>query len=109
MGKILRNKSTSLSRQCRLCGKTEGEDNGLLLSDLEDMVDLTEDEEAAWKWFAEKIGEQSLSDVLQIRGSYTKKEMAHAFVLSNLVERILEIETLCESCHMKNTEGRART
>jgi hypothetical protein len=109
MGEILRNKSTNMIRRCRLCGKIEGQDDDLLLSALEDMIDLTEEEEAAWEWFSEKIGEQSLSDVLQLQGNYTREEMAHAFVLSNLVERILEIETLCEACHRRNTEGRART
>ncbi|MBN2179070.1 MAG: hypothetical protein JW743_06540 [Deltaproteobacteria bacterium] len=108
MGEILRNKSTIMSRQCRICGKAEGQDDDLLLSDLEDMIDLTEEEEAAWEWYAEKIGERTLSDVLNFRGSYTREDLVHTFVLSNLVERILEIETLCESCYVRNTEGRAR-
>ncbi len=98
-----------MSRQCRLCGKVEGEDNDLLLSDLEDMVDLTEDEEAAWEWYAEQIGERTLSDVLNFQGSYTREDLTHTFVLSNLVERILKIETLCEACYLRNIEGRART
>lgn len=109
MGEILRNKSEDLIRRCRICGKVEGENDDLLLSDLEDMIDLTEEEEAAWEWFSEKIGEKSLSDVLSLKGSYTREEIAHAFVLSNLVERILEIETLCESCYRRNMEGRIRT
>jgi hypothetical protein len=109
MGEILRNKSNNITRRCRICGKIEGQDDDLLLSALEDMIDLTEEEEAAWEWFSEKIGEQSLSDILHLQGSYTRREMAHAFVLSNLVERILEIETLCEACHQRNAEGRART
>ncbi|MBW2637933.1 MAG: hypothetical protein JRC86_10510 [Deltaproteobacteria bacterium] len=109
MGEILRNKSYNLIRKCRNCGKIEGQDDDLLLSTLEDMIDLTEEEEAAWEWFSEKIGELSLSDILHLQGSYTRREMAHAFVLSNLVERILEIETLCEACHQRNTERRART
>jgi len=108
MGQILRNKSENLIRKCSICGKIEGQDADLLLSTLEDMIDLTEDEEAAWEWFSEKIGEQSLSDVLQLQGNYTRREMAHAFVLSNLIERILEIETLCLDCHRRNAEGRAR-
>ena len=109
MGEILRNKSESLIRRCRICGKVEGQDDDLLLSTLEDMIDLTEDEEAAWEWFSEKIGEQALSDILQLKGSYTRSEMAHAFILSNLIERILETETLFEDCHRRNAEGWART
>lgn len=107
MGEILRNKYKNISRRCRICGKIEGQDDDLLLSDLEDMIDLTEEEEAAWEWFSEKLEEKSLSDILHLKGSYTKKDIAHAFVLSNLVERLLEIKTLCESCHRRNMEGRA--
>ncbi|MEA3471343.1 MAG: hypothetical protein U9R24_06475 [Thermodesulfobacteriota bacterium] len=109
MGEILRNKSKNISRRCRICGKIEGENDDLLFSDLEDMIDLTEEEEAAWEWFSEKIGGKSLSDILHLKGNYTRREMAHAFILSNLVERILEIETLCESCYRRNMGGRALT
>ncbi|TFG37338.1 MAG: hypothetical protein E4H39_02360 [Syntrophobacterales bacterium] len=107
MGEILKDKHKVMSRRCRVCGKIEGEDDDLLLNALEDMIDLSEEEESAWEWFSEKLGERSLSDILHYKGSYTKKEMAHIFVIANLVERLLGTETLCESCYRRTMEGRA--
>ena len=57
MGEILKNKAEILVRRCKVCGKLEGENDDLLLRNLEEMIDLTEEEEAAWEWFSEKVEE----------------------------------------------------
>jgi hypothetical protein len=107
MGEILSNKYRMIKRRCKECGKLEGEDNDLFLDALDELTGLTEEEEKAWEWFADTMGNKPFTEVFQIRGVYTREEMIHIFILANLIERLLTQEIRCESCCKGYGEGRA--
>jgi len=107
MAEILKSNYPLLKHRCRECGKLEGDDGDDFIHTLDEIMDLSIEEQNACEWFADRVDDSAFPDISHMNGIYSREEIIHIFILENLIEKLLMRKPICETCFSRKKSEKA--